>query len=192
MADDANKLLASISIDPVPTASIELAIVLSEEFGCDIALRRPSTRLHGMGASERRYAGIYERRAALYRGRRSRAVRTNQSPGNRRIRPRSGWLQVTNERIPTLPESTGLQDIGFCGFGFCLIERAVFDALPQPWFPQHWHPESRTHTTEDVAFFLNARTAGFIPMIDHDASKHIVHVGSYRYRWDECLEINSD
>ena len=97
-----------------------------------------------------------------------------------------------NERIPTLPESTGLQDIGFCGFGFCLIERAVFDALPQPWFPQHWHPESGTHTTEDVAFFLNARTAGFIPMIDHDASKHIVHVGSYRYRWDECLEINSD
>lgn len=38
MADDANKLLASISIDRIPTASIELAIVLSAEFGRDIAL----------------------------------------------------------------------------------------------------------------------------------------------------------
>ena len=97
-----------------------------------------------------------------------------------------------NERISTLPESTGLQEIGFCGFGFCLIERAVFECLPQPWFPQHWHPESSTHTTEDVAFFLNARTAGFIPMIDHDASKKIIHVGSYRYRWDSSLKQHSN
>lgn len=90
-----------------------------------------------------------------------------------------------DERIPTMTESTGLQECGFAGFGFCLIERNVFKALPQPWFPQQWHEESRAHTTEDIAFFMAARAVGFIPMIDHDASKEIVHVGNYRYRWDE-------
>lgn len=90
-----------------------------------------------------------------------------------------------DERIPTTAESTGLQECGFAGFGFCLIEREVFATIPQPWFPPQWDEATKSHTTEDISFFLTARLNGFIPMIDHDASKDIVHVGSYRYRWEE-------
>lgn len=88
-------------------------------------------------------------------------------------------------RIETDKKASGLQECGFCGFGFCLIERQVFEAIQQPWFPQQWHEESRSHTTEDVPFFVAAKAAGFVPYIDHDASKMIAHVGSYRYRWDK-------
>jgi len=87
-------------------------------------------------------------------------------------------------RIETTTESPDLEECAFCGFGFALIGREVFQSIPQPWFPIHWDLESKTYSTEDMPFYLAAREAGFQPMIDHVASKGIVHMGTKAYRWD--------
>lgn len=90
-----------------------------------------------------------------------------------------------NERIQTNDASPELEECGVCGFGLALIERSVFESMPQPWFPIEWMQESKTYTTEDLPFFLNARRLGFNPTIDHAASKKVAHIGSYRYRWND-------
>lgn len=88
-------------------------------------------------------------------------------------------------RIATTADSPDVEPCGACGFGLALIAREVFEAIPQPWFPIHWAEETKTYTTEDIPFFVAAREAGFIPLIDHVASRHVSHIGSYRYRWDD-------
>jgi hypothetical protein len=87
-------------------------------------------------------------------------------------------------RIATTADSPDVEPCGACGFGLALIAREVFEALPHPWFPIHWSDESQTYSTEDVPFFLEARKAGFTPLIDHVASRGVAHIGSFRYRWD--------
>lgn len=88
-------------------------------------------------------------------------------------------------RIPTTETSPPLEECGACGFGMALIERQVFEKLPQPWFPTLWDEQAKAYSTEDLPFFLNARAAGFTPVIDHEASRAIIHIGHYRYRWND-------
>ena len=84
--------------------------------------------------------------------------------------------------VATTAESTGLEPIDYIGFGLCLIETRVFQALPQPWFlPQY---VAGKHTTEDLPFFRKAREHGFPTYVDHDASKRVGHVGECVYTWD--------
>lgn len=87
-------------------------------------------------------------------------------------------------RIDTTSQSPDVEPCGACGFGLAMIAREVFESIPQPWFPIHWSDESKTYSTEDVPFFLAAQKAGFVPLIDHVASRKVAHIGSYRYRWD--------
>jgi hypothetical protein len=100
----------------------------------------------------------------------------------------AGFAAMTPDltgRIETTVDSPELEPCGATGFGMALIAREVFEALPHPWFPQDWCSESLTYTTEDLPFFLAASAAGFTPMIDHVASRKLIHVGSYRYRWND-------
>ena len=87
-------------------------------------------------------------------------------------------------RIVTHADSPELEPCGNVGFGLCLIERKVFEAIPMPWFPMTWDPEVELYTTEDLGFFTQARRAGFTPMVDHVASRQVEHVGAFRYRWN--------
>lgn len=93
------------------------------------------------------------------------------------------------DRIATTETSPELEPCGACGFGLALIAREVFEQLPQPWFPIVWSAETKTYSTEDVPFFLAARDAGFIPFIDHVASRKVAHMGSYRYRWNDPRDL---
>ena len=90
-------------------------------------------------------------------------------------------------RIVTTAASPDLEPCGNVGFGLCLIERRVFEALPRPWFSLGWDPDVQLYTTEDLNFFQAATAAGFTPLVDHVASRKVEHVGAFRYRWNGPL-----
>jgi len=86
-------------------------------------------------------------------------------------------------RIVTSKETTGLEECNYLGFGFCLIERKVLEIVQRPRFLGVF--DDNHYSTEDSPFFKKCRESGFIPYIDHDASKRIGHRGDLLYRWDE-------
>jgi hypothetical protein len=89
-------------------------------------------------------------------------------------------------RIPTLPESTGVVPIGFSGFGVSLFEMDVFKKLPQPWFLPKWNIHGgNTYTTEDYPFFQALREAGIPCYLDQDASKFVRHLGLATWSWED-------
>lgn len=91
------------------------------------------------------------------------------------------------DRIVTDESSTGLQEVNYTGFGFCLIDIEVFKAVPQPWFQTYWHPEMMRYSTEDQPFAEKCRQAGFRWYCDHDASKKLKHVGIYEFTWRDPI-----
>jgi hypothetical protein len=79
--------------------------------------------------------------------------------------------------------STGLQEATNVGFGFCLIERRVLEAIKMPRFLNRWVEKDQRYSTEDYPFFLAARELGFPVYVDLDASKQVWHEGSIGYSW---------
>ena len=93
------------------------------------------------------------------------------------------------DRIVTNESASGLEEVNYTGFGFCLISIEVFKKVPQPWFQVYWHPECERYSTEDQPFAEKCRQAGFRWMIDHDASTKLKHVGIYEYTWNDPVII---
>ena len=56
------------------------------------------------------------------------------------------------ELVYTMPESTGLQEVGSVGMGVMLIKANVFAALSEPWFETPWRHDKRGYIGEDVFF----------------------------------------
>ena len=108
---------------------------------------------------------------------------------NYRMRcPPAEFVAVSKDkksRIATTKESSGLEEATYTGFGFCLVERKVIEALPKPRYLVQYSATSDAYTTEDNPFFLAAAQAGFPCFVDHDASKRIWHQGNLNYMWDE-------
>lgn len=96
-----------------------------------------------------------------------------------------------NGRIQTAEKSTGLEEAYYIGFGACLVERQVLEAVDEPRFPILYNRETRRYTTEDNPFFVAARAKGFKCFVDHDASKRIWHVGNMNYAWNEDYTAHS-
>ncbi len=88
------------------------------------------------------------------------------------------------ELVWTMPESTGLQEIGSVGMGVMLIKKRVFAKLSEPWFETPWRHDKRGYIGEDVFFCNKARDAGFKIWIDHDVSKEIGHIGTFEFKHD--------
>lgn len=76
---------------------------------------------------------------------------------------------------------SGLEEVWSVGTGLMLLERKVFEAIPQPWFMPGWVPEANDYVGEDVMFVQKVRKAGIKLMVDHDLSVQIGHWGNYRY-----------
>lgn len=93
------------------------------------------------------------------------------------------------ELVWTMPESTGLQEVGSVGMGVMLIKAGVFKALSEPWYETPWRTDKRGYIGEDVFFCNKARSAGFKIWIDHDVSKEIGHVGTFEYKHDHTWVI---
>lgn len=85
--------------------------------------------------------------------------------------------------IITRPESTGLEEAAYTGFGVSLIEMQVFEKTPQPWFLPLWDVTSSGYTTEDNPFCARIKAAGFPVFVDHDASKLVGHRGAFTFEW---------
>jgi hypothetical protein len=88
------------------------------------------------------------------------------------------------ELVWTMPESTGLQEVGSVGMGVMLIKANVFSALAEPWFETPWRVDKRGYIGEDVFFCQKAAAAGFKIWIDHDVSKEIGHIGTFEFKHD--------
>ena len=88
------------------------------------------------------------------------------------------------ELVWTMPESTGLQEVGSVGMGVMLIKANVFAALAEPWFETPWRMDKRGYIGEDVFFCQKAAAAGFKIWIDHDVSKEIGHIGTFEFKHD--------
>jgi len=88
------------------------------------------------------------------------------------------------ELVYTMPETTGLQEVGSVGMGVMLIKANVFAALSEPWFETPWRHDKRGYIGEDVFFCKKARDAGFKIWIDHDVSKEIGHIGMFEFKHD--------
>lgn len=91
-------------------------------------------------------------------------------------------------RIVTNKESSGIEKCYYTGFGFCLIEREVFEKVARPWFLIGYNTDIGLYTTEDAGFARQLKDAGITWYVDHDASKLVWHVGNYNYSWKEQNE----
>jgi len=90
----------------------------------------------------------------------------------------------TRELVYTMPESTGIEEVGSIGMGVMLIKRNVFEKLSEPWFETPWRPKERCLIGEDIFFCRKANDAGFKIHIDHDVSKEIGHIGTFEFKHD--------
>jgi hypothetical protein len=87
--------------------------------------------------------------------------------------------------MPTLKTSGGLEEAWYTGFGFCMIERQVFEKIPKPWFLPYFDEAQQQISSEDNPFCQRVREAGFKVLVDHNASKHLGHFGHHIYNWKE-------
>jgi hypothetical protein len=88
--------------------------------------------------------------------------------------------------IPTNESSKGIEQVEYMGFGFCLIERKVFEEIEKPRFLPIY--QDGVYSTEDWAFFTKTKYPVYI---DHDASKRVWHVGNMLYNWrDDYSNLN--
>lgn len=93
--------------------------------------------------------------------------------------------QETKDLIKvTSKDKTGLEQVMGVGFGMVLIRKEVFEKTQKPWF---WFDTTAKGGIigEDIYFCAKAFDAGFDTIVDHDLSKHIRHVGTYEYGWDD-------
>jgi tetratricopeptide (TPR) repeat protein len=70
----------------------------------------------------------------------------------------------------SLAHRHGLVKVDYCGFGFVLVRKGVFERLEYPWFrPLYMEMgECTDFTSEDVGFCMMAKRAGIEMMIDPD------------------------
>jgi len=111
-------------------------------------------------------------------------------------------VNATTRRFPVLPtaldydqetkdlvkvtskDKTGLEQVLGLGFGMVLIKKEVFQKVEKPWF---WFEQTDKGGTigEDIYFCVKAFDKGFKTVLDHNLSKHIRHIGTYEYGWDD-------
>jgi hypothetical protein len=94
--------------------------------------------------------------------------------------------------VYTMPESSGLEEIGSVGTGIMLIKRNVFEGMTEPWFDMPWQTGTRGYMGEDVFFCKKAQELGFKVYIDHDVSKEIGHIGTFEFRHDHTWIVKEE
>ena len=88
---------------------------------------------------------------------------------------------------------TGTEEALSVGMGACLMDCAKIKDLPKPWFATPWvqEPDGSEHFIgEDVYFFRKLhKLTGEHVIIDHDASQHVGHIGTFCYD-NSLVDIN--
>lgn len=65
---------------------------------------------------------------------------------------------------------TGIEEVSSIGFGFVLMKSKCLENLKKPYF------RMTPYLNEDAYFCNLLRKGGIIPYVDHDASRHVVHI----------------
>ena len=101
----------------------------------------------------------------------------------RRLPPKPTAHKELHPSIPcyTNDDSTGLEQVAFCGAGVMLIRTSILWTLELPLFSIDWDKKHRNFTGEDVYFCLKARDAGYTVWVDHDLSKEVKHTGQLEF-----------
>jgi hypothetical protein len=96
----------------------------------------------------------------------------------------NSWTAMTDDgtRIPTTPESKGLEAVDAMGFGVVLMRTDLVVGFTRPRF-RHGLNAHDGDVGEDIMFCRSVRAAGHQIYIDHDLSKGIGHIGQYNYRY---------
>ena len=86
------------------------------------------------------------------------------------------------ERVLTGPDSTGLQQVSYTGFGCCLMDIRIFEETePAPWFMQPWVADKEVYGSQDWFFGQKCADAGIPIFVDHDLSKEVGHIGDHEF-----------
>lgn len=87
------------------------------------------------------------------------------------------------ERLSTLEDSTGLEQVDSIGFGAVLtrVNPFTYPSDSQPWF-MFSMDEDGSHVGEDVHYCRILKEQGVPIYVDHDLSKECAHIGSFEYR----------
>jgi len=94
-------------------------------------------------------------------------------------------LGLDGKRVYTGPNSTGLEQCLYTGYGVTLMDIGIFDEIEEPYFEMAWLGEGNYATTD--SYLANKVRAANIPIyVDHDLSKQIGHVGTHVYN---CAEV---
>lgn len=96
----------------------------------------------------------------------------------------AGGVGDTDEYLPA--SSTGLRKVDWCGAGFLLVEREVFERLENPWFCHLLNRASiagvdyNLESGEDQGFCIKASQAGYDVLVDCDCKvQHITDRKEY-------------
>lgn len=77
---------------------------------------------------------------------------------------------------------TGIEEIGWIGFGGILIDLEAIKPISKPYFEMRWLEERSDFMGEDFYFSMKAQSEGVQIYIDHDASAKCAHIGDFQYR----------
>jgi len=110
----------------------------------------------------------------------------------RRLPPKATAVKEIHPTIPlrTTDESTGLEEVAFCGAGVMMIKTALLWSLELPIFSIEWDDYHRNFVGEDVYFCKKARDAGYTIWVDHDLSKEVMHVGMFEFMNAHVEEVD--
>lgn len=92
-------------------------------------------------------------------------------------KPNHRWVKVDSRG------KEGLEQVTAVGFGVTMIRKEVFEKIPRPWFDVGWGRWGVIG--EDVHFCARAADNEIPVYVDHSLSKHIKHIGTYEYGWDD-------
>lgn len=93
------------------------------------------------------------------------------------------------EPVWTNPDSKGLEQVSFLGFGCILTKADVFKKIEKPWFHLGYSTRNHRFIGEDVYFCLQAQKANIPVLLDHDLSKEIAHIGSFEFRHEHTYIV---
>lgn len=81
----------------------------------------------------------------------------------------------------TPDDADGLVQVTRCGMGLMLVDMAVYQTMPQPWFVIGFNKKDNEYSGEDFFFCHRSKQYGFKTMIDQDLSKEVRHAGEMEW-----------
>jgi len=123
-------------------------------------------------------------------------VGANYVQRKRPVKPTAAKFRDDGTRhwVYTIPadaeeKQSGTESVESLGHGFMLVETAVYQCVPEPWYSMTWQPEKGNHVGEDVFFFRRVKDALDIePLVDHDVSREVEHIGFHNYTWQDAYD----